>query len=89
MRLFMGGQVHTGDSPLLKNLFTEVLDTPEQVLPKAMELAKELAKDNSLVSMALIKNLIWRNPGQPEVNSILNAATYYFPFLTLFKTYLR
>ena len=69
----MGGQVHIANDPILKNLFTEVVDTPDQVLPKAMELARELAKENSTISMAIIKNLIWRNPGDPESTHLLDS----------------
>ncbi|TPX31847.1 hypothetical protein SmJEL517_g04933 [Synchytrium microbalum] len=77
MRLFMGGQIHLGNSPLLKNLFTEVTDTPEQVLPAALALAREIGKENSATSMAMIKTLIWRNPGSPEETHLLDSKAMF------------
>jgi enoyl-CoA hydratase/carnithine racemase len=67
------GKVYAASDPLLANLFTEVLDRREQVLPRALELAKEMATLNSAVSMALVKGLVHHGVESPEGQHLLES----------------
>lgn len=60
------------DSPFA-GLFNAILPA-EAVLPRAVEVATKLATQNSVVSMALNKMLIWRTPASPEATHLLDSA---------------
>ncbi len=59
-------------SPLFNGLFSEILPA-EQVLPRALELATEIAENTSLVSTYLMREMIWRNPGTAEKTHLLDS----------------
>lgn len=59
---------HFGD------LFNEVLPDPSHVLPRALELATEIAENVSPTSQYLNRALMWRNPGTPEGAHLLESA---------------
>jgi enoyl-CoA hydratase/carnithine racemase len=65
MHLVSTGAVYPSTHSLVSDLFTEILD-PEQVVPRALELANEIAKNTSTVSVCMNKELIWRGPNSPE-----------------------
>ncbi|TLD36286.1 3-hydroxypropionyl-coenzyme A dehydratase [Venturia nashicola] len=67
------GAVYAPDDKLLEGLFSEVLDKPEQVLPRAIQIAEDIAANCSTVSLMLIKELIWRNPGSAESTHLLDS----------------
>ncbi|KAF7863952.1 hypothetical protein EAF04_006917 [Stromatinia cepivora] len=56
----------------LSNLFSDILP-PEQVLPCALELADDIAKNTSAVSTAVMKDLMWRGPGTAEETHLLDS----------------
>lgn len=56
--LFMTGKTFPASHHLYNGLFYDLLNKPEDVLPAAMDLARELAKEVSLVSVALTKDLV-------------------------------
>jgi enoyl-CoA hydratase/carnithine racemase len=72
MHLVTTGGVYPATHDLLKELFTEVVP-PQQVLPRALELADEIAKNTSAVSTHLMKDLMWRNPGSAEATHLLDS----------------
>jgi enoyl-CoA hydratase/carnithine racemase len=63
--LFMTGKTFPASHHLYNGLFYDVLDEASQVLPAAMELARELAKEVSLVSVALTKALVQHGSEDP------------------------
>jgi enoyl-CoA hydratase/carnithine racemase len=65
MHLVTTGAVYPATHPLLSDLFSEVVD-PEKVLPRALELADEIAKNTSTVSTCMNKDLMFRGPDSPE-----------------------
>ncbi|TPX37772.1 hypothetical protein SeMB42_g06889 [Synchytrium endobioticum] len=71
--LMLTGKVYTADSPLLSALFYEVLDNQEDVVPRALELAQEMASLNSSVSMAITKGLLWHGANSPEEQHLLDS----------------
>ena len=72
MHLVTTGSVYPSTDPLLRELFSEVLPT-DQVLPRALELAADIAKNTSAVSTHLMKDMIWRNPGTAEETHLLDS----------------
>ncbi|KXT05211.1 hypothetical protein AC578_8375 [Pseudocercospora eumusae] len=77
LHLCTTGATYPAKHPLLSDLFTEVLDTPDSVLPRALELADEVVKNCSTVSLYLIKELMYRNPGSPEATHLLDSRIVY------------
>lgn len=54
------------DHKLHEELFSEVLDKPEQALPRAIKIAEDVANNCSNFSLMLMKEIIWRNPDRPR-----------------------
>lgn len=80
LHLVTTGSVYPANHPLLDGLFSELLDTPDQVLPRALELADEIAKNTSSVSTNLMRELMYRNPGSAESTHLLDSAVIYSLF---------
>jgi len=72
MHLITTGAVYPSTDPLFRELFSEILP-PDQVLPRALELADEIAKNTSAVSTHLMKDMMWRNPGTAEQTHLLDS----------------
>lgn len=73
MHLVTTGAVYTADHRLLDGLFSEVLDTPEEVMQRAVQIAEEVAANCSMVSWALMRDLMWRGPGSAEEAHLLDS----------------
>lgn len=71
------GSTYPATSPLLADLFSEVLPDPAAVLPRALELAQDIAKNTSAVSTYLMRQMMWRNPGTPEGTHLLDSRLLY------------
>lgn len=67
------GSVYQADHPLLNNLFSETLSTPEATLARALELADEVAKNTSTVSTKLMRDLMYRGPDSAEATHLLDS----------------
>lgn len=72
MHLITTGSLYPSTHPLLADLFTEIVPEP-QVLPRALELAVDIAKNTSAVSTHLMKDMMWRNPGTAEATHLLDS----------------
>src|SRR5260370_674114 len=70
MHLITTGAVYPSTSPLLSELFSEIVE-PEEVLPRALEIADEIAKNTSTVSTHVMKDMIWRGPETSEETQLL------------------
>ncbi|KAI9877488.1 MAG: hypothetical protein M1830_003785 [Pleopsidium flavum] len=71
------GLTYPATSPLLADLFSEVLPTPAEVLPRALELAQDIAQNTSAVSTYLMRQMMWRNPGTAESTHLLDSRLLY------------
>ena len=71
------GGVYPADHSLFNGLFSETLDSPESVLPRALELANEIATNTSSVSTNLMRELMYRNPGTAEGTHLLDSSVIY------------
>lgn len=80
MTLFLTGKVYQASSPLLSLLYSEILDAPEQVLPAAMELAREIATKTSAVSAAFAKALVWHGTPSAEEQHLLDSKAMFGMF---------
>lgn len=69
----MTGDTMPPTAKCLAPLWSKVLPANE-VLSDAMQLAKRLAVQNSVLSMALNKALLWRTPSTPEKTHLLDSA---------------
>jgi len=59
------GRVFRAADEADSKLFNHVVE-PDQVLPKAMEIAREIADNTSAVSVALSRALLWHGLGSPD-----------------------
>ena len=77
LHLVTTGGVYEAKNPLFDGLFSELLSSPEQVLPRALELAEEITKNTSVVSTNLMRELMYRNPGSAEGTHLLDSVVIY------------
>lgn len=67
------GATYRADSPLLDGLFTELMDTPEEVVKRAVEIAEEVVGNVSAVSGYLMREMIWRGKESAEETHLLDS----------------
>ena len=77
LHLVTTGSVYPANHKLFDGLFSELLPTPEAVLPRALELADEIAKNTSVVSTNLMREMMYRNPGTAEGTHLMDSAVIY------------
>lgn len=80
LHLTATGAVYPATHPLLRDLFSELLPTPEATLTRALELATEIATHTSSVSTNLMREMMYRNPGSAEATHLLDSAILYSIF---------
>lgn len=71
--ILLTGRMFTGEEAAAWGLASEALDA-EQVLPRALELAKEIATHVAPVSVAVSKRLLWLDP-PPSAADVLRLET--------------
>jgi enoyl-CoA hydratase/carnithine racemase len=62
------GRIFRAEEEASSGLFNHVLPAPE-VVPKALEIAREIAENTSATSVALAKGLLWHGLGDPDPES--------------------
>ncbi|KAF2668828.1 enoyl-CoA hydratase/isomerase family protein [Microthyrium microscopicum] len=82
MHLVTTGLTYSPAHRLMDGLFSEVVDTPAEVLPRAIELAEDIAVNVSSVSWALMRDLMWRGKGSAEETHLLDSRIIYELFGT-------
>mmetsp|Transcript_17887 Transcript_17887/g.50386 ORF Transcript_17887/g.50386 Transcript_17887/m.50386 type:complete len:299 (+) Transcript_17887:121-1017(+) len=60
-RIFRAGDQDSRES----GLFNHVVETPDDVMPKALSIAREIVSKNSLVATSVCKSLYWRGQAIP------------------------
>jgi enoyl-CoA hydratase/carnithine racemase len=70
LRWCYSGRVFGPDEALAGGLVSEVVE-PEDLLPKAYEIAREIADETSAISIAVTRQLFWRFAGEPEAMKVL------------------
>lgn len=80
MFLVSTGGVYPPNSKHFDGLFAETLPEGTQVLPRALELAAEIAENVSPMASALNRALMWRGPESPEEAHLLESGILYHMF---------
>ncbi len=70
LRWCYSGRVFGADEALRAGLVSEAVP-PDQLLPKAMEIAREIADETAPVSIALTRQLLWRFGGDVSPDGVL------------------
>jgi enoyl-CoA hydratase/carnithine racemase len=78
LALFCTGRVLPASHHLFNGLFFECIDDVDKVLPAAMDLAKEIATETSVVSNALTKAMIWHASDSPEGQHLLDSKAVFY-----------
>lgn len=77
MQAVTTGSVYQAKDKVFDGLFSELLDRPEDVLPRALEVALDVVKNTSAVSTYLMKELMYRDTGTPEGQHLLDSRVIY------------
>lgn len=73
LHLTATGGVYPAEHPLMRELFSEILPTPEATVKRALELADEIAKNTSTVSTKLMRDLMYYGPPSAEEAHLLDS----------------
>lgn len=74
------GEVYLAESKHFGDLFQEVVERKEDVLPRALELAGAIAGKTSSLAGFLTRELMWRNPGSAEGTHLVDSPVLYHLF---------
>ena len=74
------GEVYPAESAHFGDLFQEVVQRKEDVLPRALELAEVIAKKTSTLAGFLNRDLMWRNPGSAEGTHLVDSPVLFHMF---------
>lgn len=77
MQAITTGAVYPASDKVFDGLFSELLDTPEEVLPRALEVAKDVVQNTSVVSTYLMKEMMFRDRGSVEGQHLLDSRVIY------------
>lgn len=78
--LLTTGKTYKADSKVLDGIFAELLPEPEDVLPRALELASEITNEVSLMAAYLNRQLIWRGAGTAEEAHLVDSPVLFDMF---------
>lgn len=73
LHLTTTGGVYPAEHPLMRELFSEILPTPEATLARALELADEIANNTSTVSTKLMRDMMYHGPATAEEAHLLDS----------------
>ncbi|KAI0141538.1 enoyl-CoA hydratase/isomerase [Xylariaceae sp. FL1272] len=77
LTLLTTGRVYPATSPYVRDLFAEVV-APESVIPRAVELATEIAEKTSKVSIRAMKDMLYAGaPASPEEAFLLESRVFF------------
>lgn len=82
MHLVTTGATYPAKHPLLNTLFSEVLDSADAVLPRALQIAEEVVQNTSMVSFALMRDMMYRGPSSAEGAHLLDSRLIHDLFTT-------
>lgn len=73
MQVVTTGSTYLASDPVWGGLFAETLEKREDVLPRALEIAKDVVRNTSSVSTYLMKEMMFRDKGSPEKTHLLDS----------------
>lgn len=71
--LLATGKRYPADANVLNGIFAELLPEPEQVLPRAIEIAEDIVKNVSTMAIHLNRQMIWRNASSAEAAHLMDS----------------
>ncbi|KAL6171157.1 hypothetical protein ACJQWK_04096 [Exserohilum turcicum] len=77
MQAVTTGSTYAATHKVWDGLFADVCEKPEQVLPRALEIAEDVVRNTSSVSTYLMKELMYRDRGSPEGQHLLDSRIIY------------
>jgi enoyl-CoA hydratase/carnithine racemase len=80
LHLSVTGSLYQADHPLLRELFSEVMPTSDATVTRALELADDIAKNTSMVSTKLMRDLMYRGPDSAEATHLLDSRVIHSLF---------
>ena len=80
MYLLTTGDVYRGDSKHFGDLFQEIVEKLEDVLPTALKLATTVAEKTSPLANYLNRELMWRGPSTAEEMHLVDSPVLYHMF---------
>ena len=80
MYLLTTGDVYRGDSKHFGDLFQEIVEKLEDVLPTALNLATTVAEKTSPLANYLNRELMWRGPNTAEGMHLVDSPVLYHMF---------
>nr|POE63332.1 putative enoyl-coa hydratase/isomerase yngf [Quercus suber] len=73
LHLVTTGAVYPANHRLLDQLYSELLPSPDQVLPRALAIAEEIVSNTSTNSTYLCRELMYRDTGNAEAQHLLDS----------------
>jgi enoyl-CoA hydratase/carnithine racemase len=70
------GATYLASDPLVNSLFSKLLETPQDTLAYAVELATEIAENTSLNSTKMMRDLLLYNSDTPEEMHVLDSRSF-------------
>ena len=77
MFLISTGGVYPPQQRYFGDLFSEVLPEATQVLPRALELAADMAEAVSPIALAMGRSLLWEGVQSPEEAHLLESRVFH------------
>jgi enoyl-CoA hydratase/carnithine racemase len=77
MHLITTGGVYPPQNKYFGDLFSEVLPDAAQVLPRALELAQDVAENVSPLASSMSRALMWEGPRSPEEAHLLESRVFH------------
>lgn len=76
LHLVTTGAVYPADHRLLAELFSEIV-APEEVLPRALAIADDIAANMSGVAARVMRDMVYRTPASPEEAHLLESKIFF------------
>jgi enoyl-CoA hydratase/carnithine racemase len=77
MQAITTGATYLAGDKVWDGLFSDLVDSPEAVLPRALEVAEDVVRNTSSVSTYLMKEMMFRDEGSPEGQHLLDSRVIY------------
>ncbi|KAF2677109.1 enoyl-CoA hydratase/isomeras-like protein [Lentithecium fluviatile CBS 122367] len=77
MQAITTGSTYLASDPVWNGLFAEVLDSPDDVLKRALQIAEDVVRNTSSVSTYLMKEMMFRDKGSPEATHLLDSRVLF------------
>ena len=77
MQAITTGAVYPAHDRVFDGLFSELLDSPGAVLPRALQVAEDVVRNTSVVSTYLMKEMMFRDTGSVEGQHLLDSRVIF------------